>query len=79
MRKTKKIKLSVFMKKFLGPIISFVSNIKVLSLCTANLGRCLDLPRCPDNKVEQEILSLYSPNTCFDWSAFGLPQSALEK
>ena len=45
-----------------------------------NLGRwCPDLPRYPDNKVERNILSLYSPNTCLAWLAFGLPRSDLEK
>ena len=43
-----------------------------------NLGRCPDLPtRYPDNKVERNILSLYSPNTCFAHLAFGLRHSIL--
>ena len=44
-----------------------------------NKGMCLDLPRYPDNKVEQATLFLYSSKIRFARSAFGLPRSTIEK
>ena len=52
---------------------------QVCPWCTLGRNRGLDLPRYPDNKVELAILFLYSPNTCFARSAFGLPRSVLGK
>ena len=43
------------------------------------LGMCPDLPRYPDNKVEQATLFLYSPKICFAQSTFGFPRSAFAK
>ena len=43
-----------------------------------NQGMCPDLPRYPDNKVEQATLFLYSSNIRYAQSAFGLPCSALD-
>ena len=44
-----------------------------------NIGMCPDLPRYPDNKVEQATLFLYISNIRYAQSAFGLPRSAIEK
>ena len=44
-----------------------------------NLGSYQDLPRFPDKKVEQTILSFCSHHTCFARSAFGLPRSASDQ
>ena len=57
----------------------YADDVKNHFLKCFYLRMCPDLPRYPDNKVEQATLFLYRSNIRYAQSAFGLPRSALDK